>query len=278
MMFSDLQAFVDMGAALWRGDYIGLYPLPAVGLFAIMALVPFEILIALMTLTSIGVLVAVTKYDAFAWLFFVPVLQVIAMGQLDLLALGLLTVASPVSFALLTLKPQLFVLALPALLARRDLWKKTAIWTVVLWLPSFIARPLWIFEWAAHMAADTRGGDGASLWSAPIWFSVVAIFLMVFTRRKGSAVMLLNPGMRPYDYAMICGASLWTIPASWLAAWAMWQVGAAWPFALLGLFGLGGRNNERLIGIFGRRNQNRASASGESQDGQGQQAEAYDRK
>jgi hypothetical protein len=204
-------------------------------LFSVLSFLPFELLVVLFAAASLVCLVAVTKRWAVAWIFFIPVLQTLAVGQWDLIALWLAYVDKPIGYALLTLKPHLFIVALPRLLQNPQAWKRTAIYAAIMWLPSFLVRPLWPLEWLQHID-DGRlaSGTGASLWAAPIIILLVGVAAAIGFKRFGAFATALNPGMRPYDYTMLVGKSLWLIPLSWAVLWVMWQVGSPWVWAVLG--------------------------------------------
>jgi hypothetical protein len=66
-------------------------------------------------------------------------------------------------------------------------------------------------------------------------FALIAAMLILRRFDWRIIATSLNPMLRAYDYSMIAGSTLWLIPASWLCLALMWQVGAAWPMALIGI-------------------------------------------
>ena len=261
-IFGDLQAFVDSGNALLNGQYISQYPLPAVIIFALFALLPAPALLAFVLGSSVVLLVSMFKRRALAWIFFAPVLQTLALGQLTIFWLWLLRRASPLSLALLTLKPQLAILALPLLARRRELWRPFALWMAVIYVPTTLLRPSWPIEWIQQINDGRLNGTSSSLWTVPVLALGFALFV-VWTYRKTlrrvkpvrialgavgrsawpSLATVLNPAIRAYDYAMLTGLSLypekrgmlWLIPLSWIAVAAMWLTESAWPMAIVGV-------------------------------------------
>lgn len=235
-MFGDLDDLLKYGQLFLSGTYFPRYPLPALGTFAVLSFLPRPVAIALIISLSLLALLHLFKRRAALWIFYAPILQTLAFGNVDVLCLWLLVRASPVSLALLTLKPQLFLFALPVLFKRRELWKPFALWVALLWgLPTLIY-PQWI---GMFLRGSNDGrlehGTSASLWPVPV-LAVALIIAMLVLRRFDWRVIAssLNPLLRAYDYTMLAGASIWLVPLSWLCIALMWQVSAAWPMALLG--------------------------------------------
>ena len=233
---SDLIDLFKYGQMLLHGEYFPRYPLPAVGLFALLSLIPIQVAYILIVALSLLALVNLFKRRAVWCALYAPIGQCLIQGQVDVLCLWMLLRASPVSLALLTLKPQLFLFALPVLLKRRELWKPFVLWTVLLWGVPTLIYPQWIGQWLAGSNDGRLNGTSSSLWPVPM-FALALIVYMVITRRYDWRVIAssLNPLLRAYDYTMLAGASLWLIPLSWLCVVLMWQIGAAWPMALVSL-------------------------------------------
>jgi hypothetical protein len=241
----DFQTFYMTGLGLWQGQYVSLYPLPLVGFLALFALLPYEISAVAWHVAGLMIWVAVLKRWAPVWLPYTPLIILFTLGQIDLWFLGLYAVGSPVALVLLTLKPQLFVLALPRLLQfTRDDWRRFFIWLVVLYGPVTILRPGWIAEWLrfAVNAQDGRFAQNASasFWSQP-WLFLLLIPLIVWAVRRNlnwrGLLLALNPGVLPYDYVMLAGASLWLIPLSWVLQFWYREVPITerWMWSLLGV-------------------------------------------
>lgn len=238
-MFTDYAAFMDIGDALWRGQYTGLYPLPAVGLFALWSLIPRGLGLVLWSALSALALVAVLKRKALMWIFFMPILQVFALGQMDIWYLWLASLKRPIAWALMTLKPQLFLFALPALIADRAAWRPFMLWCAALYLPVTIIRPTWIVVWL-HAMDDGRVIEHSSM--TLLYAPVTAIFamLMILALTKsldyGRVIASFNPFLRQYDLTMLAGCvTAWAIPLSWLTYLMSNKLLLPWPVALLGL-------------------------------------------
>lgn len=233
----DLDDFIRYGLSLLNGSYTPRYPLPTQGIFVGLALLPRPVDIALIVIGSLLALLHIFRRRAPLWAAYAPILQGLVTGNLDVLALWLMMRASPVSLALLTLKPQLFLFALPLLIQRREMWKPFALWCLLLWGLPTLLYPQWIGQFIGG-ASDGRieHGTSSSLWPVPLLALALIVFMFI-TRRFDWRVIVssLNPLLRSYDYTMLAGASLLLIPASWLCVWLMWQVSAAWPMALVSL-------------------------------------------
>jgi hypothetical protein len=233
----DIDDFIRFGQALLNGHSIARYPLPMQGVFVFFTLLPRPVVIALIIGLSLLALLHIFKRRMVLWICFAPILQCLAAGNLDVIALWLLVRATPVSLALLTLKPQLFLFALPTLISNRKLWKPFTVWCALLWGVPTLLYPQWIGQFIGG-ASDGRveHGTSASLWPVPL-LAIALIIYMVIARRFEWRVIVssLNPLLRAYDYTMLAGASVWIVPISWACVWLMWQVGAAWPMALIGV-------------------------------------------
>lgn len=233
---SDLIDLFKYGQMLLHGEYFPRYPLPAVGLFALLSLIPIQVAYILIVALSLLALVHLFKRRAVLWALYAPIGQCLIQGQVDVLCLWLLLRASPVSLALLTLKPQLFVFALPVLIKRRELWKPFALLTALLWGIPTLIYPQWIGLWLTGSNDGRLNGTSSSLWPVPL-LALALIVYMLITRRYDWRVIAssLNPLLRSYDYTMLAGASVWLVPLSWLCVTLMWHIGAAWPMALCGV-------------------------------------------
>lgn len=233
---SDLIDLFKYGQLLLQGQYFPRYPLPAVGLFALLSLIPIQLAFVLILCLSLVALVSLFKRRAVLWAMFAPITQCLIQGQVDVLCFWLMMHASPVSLALLTLKPQLFIFALPVLLKRREMWKPFIAWCLLLWGAPTLIYPQWIGQWLAGANDGRLQGTSASLWPVPLLALALIVFMLI-TRRYPWRVIVssLNPLLRPYDYTMLAGQSLLLIPASWLCVWLMWRVYAAWPMALISI-------------------------------------------
>lgn len=238
-MFTDYQSLMDTGIDLWHGVYSGIRPLPMVGLFALWSLIPYNVGAWLFCTLSIMALVALFKRRALLWLFYFPIIETIVLSQTDIWFLWLASRKRPVAWALMTLKPQLFLFALPALIADRTAWKPFALWCTVLYLPVTIVRPTWIMEWL-RMMDDGRlvERSATTLIYAPIALTFIILIALAVMRRLNyqTVISAFNPFLRQYDLTMIAGkVTAWAIPLSWLAYLLGHKLFLPWPVALLGL-------------------------------------------
>jgi hypothetical protein len=245
-MFGDYLRFIETGRAWWAGTYIGPYPVPTIGLFAALSLIPWQVgYIALSGLGIFALLVRL-KRSTPLWFAFIPILQNLLIGNLDLVWWGLWTTRKPVAYALMTLKPHLFPFAIPEIIRwpRRDKLAWLA-WTAALWIPSWLVRPNWIGEWLSSLAHISRvaGHWASDLWSAPLPVIVISLMLLllfwIVKKRPPflrAATLFLNPAIGSYDYALLSGSSHWIIiPASWVAQIMERYYHAYWGWAVLGL-------------------------------------------
>ncbi len=239
-MFSDYAVFYQIGKEFLWGHYsaLSLYPLPMVFVFALLALFPPEVgLVALLTV-SIMILVSLFQWRALWWIWYIPVLQTLALGQVDVIALALLRLNTFWSLALLALKPQLFILAIPALWNDRALLKKTALGVALLYgLPTLIY-PQWIEQWLRNVLADDRivSATNAVLTISPVVvFGVVAGLTLARRWHWVTAATSFNPAIRSYDYALLSGVTTWLIPVSWLAWLAEATFGQWWAMGMCGV-------------------------------------------
>lgn len=248
-IFGDLQAFLDSGQALHAGRYDSLYPYPLVIVFFFISWIPLEWAAALVLGASLAGLVALTGRRALVWILYLPILETFALGQLSIFWLWCWRKATPWSLALLTLKPQLAIFALPYLLTHREVRRAWLEWCALIYIPISITRPLWVLEWAQRIIGGGDGrisaGTGASLWAVD-WVIPLMLVCVILASRRGGLAWALNPALRPYDFTLLTGrGGLVLIPLSWLAGLGMNAMSAAWPMALLCLYA-GARDYGRI--------------------------------
>lgn len=242
-MYNDYFAFLKTGTDWWAGNYTGLYPLPSVGIFAALTLIPWQVgYYGLATLGLFSMLVRL-KRAVPLWVAYIPILQVILIGNLDLVWWGLWTTKLPIAYALLTLKPQLMLFAIPEMIRWTRRQKLSWLgWVAALWLPSWLVRPGWVGEWIASVA-NYAPHISSNLFAAPLGILIgglLAIPLVWWiTKRRPSfrpAALFLNPGINSYNYALLSGQAHWIIiPASWIAQIAERYHGAHWAWGVVGL-------------------------------------------
>jgi hypothetical protein len=243
--FSDFAVIYRWAGLAWKGIYVGQYPYPLMALLAPISLAPVDIAavvcLGLMTLA----LVFSLKREALYWVFFVPVLQTLFLGQLDVFFWLIYRSNRPAVWALLSLKPQFLLPALPRILASKRNLAEFLAALAVLHVPFLLIRPSWPVEWIGFLSGYGQNrltrvpaatASGAILQSAWILPFAAAILALILLRRKNleHALFLANPGLMPYDYALLTGGiSKIVIPLSWLALWAAWQARAGWPYSLM---------------------------------------------
>lgn len=237
-MGADFARMYQSGLDLWQGQYSGLYPLPMSGWFALLALLPEQAALALATFTSLALLVALFRRRALVWLFFQPILTGLFIGECDVLFMWLLWHSSPVALALMTLKPQLFPLAVPSLLADRSKWRPFMLACLALYGPVTFARPTWPIEWMRRVGGDWRlnWSGSTSILAAPLIGFGILLALAAIRRLDWRTVFwTCNPSLLWYDFGLLAGGSLWLVPLSWLLCGMALIVWCPAPVAFLGL-------------------------------------------
>jgi hypothetical protein len=243
--FSDFAVIHRWAGLAWKGLYAAQYPYPLIALLSPISLVPVDIAAVVCLCLMVVALVVALKRQALYWVFFVPVLQTLFLGQLDVFFWLIYRSKRPALWALLSLKPQFLLPALPRILdSKRNLGEFLAA-LAVLHVPFLIIRPSWPAEWIGFLigygqnrltrvpAATASGAILQSGWILPFAAAIVALVLL---RRKNTehALFLVNPALMPYDYSLLTGdISKIVIPLSWLALGAAWQARAGWPYSLM---------------------------------------------
>lgn len=231
---------------MWAGNYTGLYPFPLMVLLAPISRLPLDTAAIVWIAVCLITLVLVLRRNSLYWMLFVPFLQGIFLGQIDPFFLPIYRSKRPAVWALLSLKPQLLLLALPKIFASRRNAVEFAAATLGLHIPFLLLRPRWPLEWldfiahyqnrVAEITQSTVSGQIVlSWWVLP--FAALLIGLVLWRRRNlEGATFLINPLLLPYDYTLLIGAvSKLIIPISWLALALAWKVQAGWPYVLMTL-------------------------------------------
>lgn len=243
--FSDFSQIYGWAGQIWRGNYVGQYPFPLIFLLAPITLLPLDVVAIVWLIGMIVSLVLVLRRESLYWVFFVPFLQVLFLGQLDPLFWLVYRSRRPWLWALLSLKPQFLLMILPRIFASRRSLSQFLAGVVALHLPFLLIRPAWPSQWIAFLssyeqnrltrvaAATTSGTILFSAWVIPFAAALIALFLLRRANWEG-ILFLANPVLLPYDYSLLMGRiSKLIIPLSWIALWAAWQVHAGWPYAIL---------------------------------------------
>lgn len=268
----DFGIYWNVGRAILTGGdpyavFGSFYPPATTILFALFALVPFAVAYGAWTFGNLIFLArAVGIRKAPVWLFFFPVLFVIAAGQIDLALVALATFLprkdwkSVAAAALITLKPQFAFLLLPFWLVqwlisdRRRLGAFVGATALVQGWPLLIDPTLygrWIDRVALYGGGAGRAIASPGVWSLPLsgffgeWAiasaagSLVVIAVIAAIRGREwlsrSALVLATPTGHAYDAAALAGsAPAWLlIPLSWLALAAAHAVGSFAPLAAI---------------------------------------------
>jgi hypothetical protein len=217
------------------------YPLPTLFLFLPLTAFPLPVAKIIWMLLLLTSLVVVCKRRTVWYVLYVPALQALYLGQIDLVLLPAILLANGPAMALVTLKPQLVWIYLPIWLLSVN-WverKRFLIVAGALWGASFLAWPMWVPEFLA----TTRGlGQAAyaspSLWGGnflPWWLVIIlGIILIRYAKNRWAATMAVNPAVISYDLIVLLPrARWWLVPLSWITQWSANQIGAAWPHAAL---------------------------------------------
>lgn len=262
----DLDIMYRCGLALLAGQnpYAlpgAAYPPAMVLLFAVLALLPWGVVLWTVTGLNIMALVALKGRSALVWLFFIPVFHVIASGQVSLFFVLLIPLLwkggwrAAVAVALFTLKPQLAIVALPFFLVRwmmtsEGRWtlvKAAAISIALLVLPLVVRPTLYSEYLAVSGAATAYKWPGAGVWNAtalPTWAlacmgaALGLLGLLTTSYPLSKAAMALGaPMFSYYDtvFLMDCGPAWLLVPVSWAALGLSHAVGSFLPFALIPL-------------------------------------------
>jgi hypothetical protein len=258
----DLDIMWRSGLALLNGQnpYAlpgAAYPPAMLLLFAVLALLPWSVVLWTVTGLNVMALVALKGRSALVWLAFVPVLHVIVSGQVSLFFVLLIPLLwkggwrAAVAVALFTLKPQLAIVALPFFVVR---WMLTADgrWTLakaaaisigLLLLPLAVRPTLYSEYLAVSGAATAYKWAGAGIWNAtalPTWLlaavgAALGLLALITNRYpvSRSALALGAPMFSYYDtvFLMDCGPAWLLVPVSWAALGLSHAVGSYLPFA-----------------------------------------------
>ncbi|MFH1184767.1 MAG: hypothetical protein V1755_06965 [Chloroflexota bacterium] len=230
---------------IWGGVYVGQYPYPLIASLAPISFLPLDLAAIICLLLMLAAVVFALKRDSLYWIFFVPLLQCFFLGQLDPFFWLIYRSSRPAVWALLSLKPQLLLPALPRVFASKRNLAEFLVATLALQVPFLLLRPSWPMEWISFLSgfeqnritrvasATTSGSIMSSSWLLPFF---ACLLVLVWLRRKNleGALFLANPILLPYDYSLLLGGvSRIFIPLSWLALALAWRVQAGWPYALM---------------------------------------------
>jgi hypothetical protein len=183
------------------------------------------------------------KRRALWFMLYVPALQAFYLGQLDLLLLPMMLLATGPTMALLTLKPQLMWLYFPIWFYISSPRQRRAFLLVfsVLWGTSLIAYPVWPLEFLKTTRPLLQAAFASpSLWGGFFlpWPLVIGLGLLLvrFARDRWAAVTAVNPAIITYDLVLLLTrAHWWLVPLSWLTQYVSNLLGMAAPHVVLSL-------------------------------------------
>jgi hypothetical protein len=232
-MFLDFDMLYKAGEDFWNGIYTINYPYPAVFFFALLALMPRDVALALFLSLSAIALIDIFKRRAVLWAAYAPIVFTFATGQVDLLFFWLAKTSTPISLGLMLLKPQLAMFVLPQMLNRKNL-RGVIVTAACLFIAPTLIRPLWVVEWVRNIIAISAGDPRQT---TLLVYPVVAAVVIAVRRDWKSVWASANPRLlHVYDLTMLAGKSLWMIPASWALFLIGLQLNQQWLITLLAIF------------------------------------------
>lgn len=234
-MFLDFREMYESGIAFWAGEYVGLYPYPANAVFALFALLPFNISLIIWTMVAALALLDTFGRRATYWVLYAPIAFTFCSGQTDLFFLWLMKLGTGPALALMLFKPQLLLFAVPEMLKmdRRDFVKFVAVVVIVFGLPT-ILRPSWPFEWVERVL---EAHETQQRMVTLIGYPLLAAVFVVARHDWKNVWTVANPRcLYVYDLTMLAGRSLWLVPASWVLFAVSAVIGNSFVMAFLGVF------------------------------------------
>lgn len=214
-LFTDFYLIYDWVKSTIMGNaYIGYYPYPFYLFFSPILLIPKEIAAYIWLAVSIIILVFALKRKAIAALFYYPLIFHMYYNQVTIFFWGLYLTDNPIAIGLMSLKPQLLILALPKLINwfKNDIQKfiKFCITVIGIYIPSLILRPSWPMEFIKNQFLGNRTKEvSPSLWAVPvlliIWIIILFIIRNWVTKNNLWVPVLLsiNPFTKFYDFIFL---------------------------------------------------------------------------
>lgn len=220
------------------------YPLPTLFLFLPLTAFPLAVAKMVWALLMLICFVITLKRRAVWFALYVPALQAFWQGQIDLVLLPALALATGPAMALLTLKPQLIWLYLPIWFYGAS-WRERRLFLAVagtMWGGSVLVQPGWVFEFLTTTRPMAQAAYASpSLWGGG-WLPAVAVLVigcaLIWRNRRSAlaATTAVNPALITYDLVVLLpGARWWLVPLSWITQYMAIRLGMAAPHALLSL-------------------------------------------
>lgn len=206
------------------------YPPAASYLFALFALVPFEIAYIGWLFVNLSLLYIISRKYGLRWISFLPVIFVLIAGQVDLILVALIPFLSlkgwrpAIAAAIITLKPISAFVILPWFLIRwlakdRSSFGKFLFATSAVHIWPLFIRPSVIFDWIVTIFRSGTGHyyGGIGVWllgSIPAWLLVlVSLSLAIFAllthlpEKSRTLLALANPYAMFYHTVYLVGES-----------------------------------------------------------------------
>lgn len=232
------------------GDNQLLYPLPVLYLLVPFALLPEPVAKIAWMVGMLLCLVLVLKRRALWYALSVPVLQVLYLGQLDLMFLAAVALTRNwLGVGLLTLKPQLIWLYLPLWFISRRRSERILflLFVAVVYGSSLLFWPWWVGDWLITTKRLVDSAIGSpSFWGLLTWpngwlwyvaavlIGAFSVWWVLYRKNRYAATFAANPALLSYDLVLLLPfAKWWYVPLSWLCQFAAnWMLDAL-PFLVL---------------------------------------------
>lgn len=225
-MFVDFWVMLDWARELWHGQYnYSLYPPTAlIFYFPFLFLEPSIALSIFLCLSAIFFVVTFGK-KAIYWITFIPAFQTLLLAHPDIIFVFLLKKRSPLTLALLTLKPVLFLVGIPDVLAFSLKNKlRFLFYILILYIPSFIFVKNWPEIYIRNILNnglyDERFSAIGFLSDNILLSSVIILILFIFLNRDNFRYLLMLvisfSFFMSYNYVLFTGTNWIFIPLSWL--------------------------------------------------------------
>jgi len=225
-MFVDFWVILDWARELLSGRYEkSLYPPSALIFYFPFLFLEPNVALSLFLLLSLVCFVLAFGRKSVYWIAFMPALQTLLLAHPDILFVFLLKRKTPLTFALLTLKPILFLVSLPDwfLMGVRNKIK-FVIYILLLYLPSFILVANWpeiYIENLFHNGVADKRFYAVQFLTQNIELTIIGIIgiLLLLNKRNFRYLLMLFISFSffmSYNYVLFTGTQWIFIPLSWL--------------------------------------------------------------
>lgn len=224
-MFADFWVLLNWAKELWAGNYTtSLYP-PTFLMFYF----PFLFLddttaLALFLILSLIFFVLTFGYRSIYWILFLPALQTLLLAHPDTFFLFLFKKKTPLSLSLLTLKPVLFLVAIPDVIKFSTINKiKFLFYTGAIYSVSFIFLTNWpeiyLNNVLSNGLVDKRFNVIDYLISNNLILPVAIAVMIFYSKRNLQGLLALFVSFSffmSYNYIFFTGTNILFIPLSWV--------------------------------------------------------------